>query len=221
VSYRWEFCRSYDMPTMLREVSLSTLFPCRGQSSERMFLIFLFVISTWPLVWGWYRVAIRCSTPWAFKYLLKFPSMKCDPPLLMTTFGTPNLGNIMSWNIFFELWQLLHDRVLLLPILTHNPLPLVCIHNSLTLEKVPCGEGHGISYTDVTMILTSWTPSHKILGILVHGGPKETTLPNFSIGTECSIVSPYSDEWHLSKIPFTFHDGMQHRRRPSAHMRNR
>jgi hypothetical protein len=51
------------------------------------------------------------------------------------------------------------------------------------------GEGHGISCTNVTMLLTSWAPSHKILGILVHSGPKETTLPNFCIGTECPIVS--------------------------------
>jgi hypothetical protein len=34
--------------------------------------------------------------------------------------------------------RLLYDRVLLLPIFTHNPLPLVSIHNSLTSEKVPC-----------------------------------------------------------------------------------
>jgi hypothetical protein len=28
--------------------------------------------------------------------------MKCDPPSLMTILGTPYLGKMTSWNIFFE-----------------------------------------------------------------------------------------------------------------------
>jgi hypothetical protein len=51
------------------------------------------------------------------------------------------------------------------------------------------GEWHGISGVDITVPLTWSTPLDKVLCILVHGWPEESTFLDFCIYSECSIMS--------------------------------
>ena len=43
-----------------------------------------------------------CLVPSSLRKFRKAESMKCDPPSLITIRGVPNLGKIISWNIFCD-----------------------------------------------------------------------------------------------------------------------
>jgi hypothetical protein len=49
-------------------------------------------------------------------------------------------------------------------------------------------EWHSISGIDVPVFLTSWASPHKLFGVSIHVWLEESTLPNFSMGSECSVV---------------------------------
>ena len=42
---------------------------------------------------------------------------------------------------------------------------------------------------DIPMSLTPLTPLDEVLSVLVHGGPIESTLPNFGMGPKCTIMA--------------------------------
>jgi hypothetical protein len=65
--------------------------------------------------------------------------------------------------------------------------------NSLDIEDINLeiqSQWHCFPCIDISMPLTLAATSNKWLGVTIHGGPVETTLPHHSIGAESSIVSP-------------------------------
>lgn len=73
----------------------STLLPCPQDKFSKIFFIFMFEFSPYPLVWGWYDVAILWETPYFFRRFSNCFSIKWDPPSLMTSMGMPNRGKMI------------------------------------------------------------------------------------------------------------------------------
>jgi hypothetical protein len=50
-------------------------------------------------------------------------------------------------------------------------------------------EGHWIASCDVSLKLALPTPSDEFLGVLIHRRPEESTLPDFGLCAEYSVVA--------------------------------
>jgi hypothetical protein len=86
-----------------------------------------------------------------------------------------------SWDS--TLWQ---DDFMLHPLQVHET-------NSLDIEDINMdiwSQWHYIPCINLFVPLTLAAALNKWLGIIIHGGPVETTLPHLSIGAESSIVTP-------------------------------
>ena len=104
----------------------------------RIFLICVLDVSAWPLVWGWYGVAMLCLVPSSLRKFRKAESMKCDPPSLITIRGVPNLGKIISWNILRYALHLRLCMAWLRPIWRRNLRRPEYTRILGILQKVPC-----------------------------------------------------------------------------------
>ena len=107
---QWASGSSFDMPmgvlyaVLYAQSALGSLFfqplPISLTVFCKMFFICLYEVSVWPLVWGWYGVAMLCLAPSYLRKALNVLSMKWDPPSLITILGVPKRGKITSWNMF-------------------------------------------------------------------------------------------------------------------------
>jgi hypothetical protein len=65
--------------------------------------------------------------------------------------------------------------------------------NSLDIKDINMeiqNQWHCVPCIDISVPLILAAASNKSLGVIIHGGPVETTLPHLSIGAESSIVTP-------------------------------
>jgi len=178
----------------------------------RIFLICLLDVSAWPLVWGWYGVAMLWWTPCSARYFRKTLSMNWILHRLWPSEVYQSeeiwLRGTFYWHVLN--WQL--DMVLLLPISTHSPWPPKYTRNSWTWGTAPWNqsphikefyleivhERHCISWVDVPLFLTSVASPNKFLCIFIHCWPEKATLPDLGICLECSIMS--SIWWGMTSL---------------------
>jgi hypothetical protein len=147
----------------------------------RIFLICLLDVSAWPLVWGWYGVAMLWWTPCSARYFRKTLSMKWDTPSLMTIQGTPKRGNMTSWNILLACFESTvpfghivhsHQNVFTIPVLRERPHEINPPYiKEFYLEIVH--ERHRILRVDVPLFLASVASPDKLLCIFIHRWPEK------------------------------------------------
>ena len=68
-------------------------------------------------------------------------------------------------------------------------------------------EGRCIARSDATLQLAFLTPSNEFFGVFVHRRPEESTLLDFGLSAECSIVAPVRGCMALFDDLYTLHRG--------------
>ena len=109
--------------------------------------------------------------------------------LLEHSFGAPWVGR-NTRKCFYPFGHIVHNHQDVLALLWHRGgthevySPYVKnFHMKVTLQ------GHSISGIDIPVFLTSWATPDEFFGVSIHVWPEETTLPNFCLGTDCSVMS--------------------------------
>jgi hypothetical protein len=203
-SYRSAFCKPFGKPTELHWACSSSFYPFDSLSSEgySWFACLMFLLDRSS------EVDMECQSSDQLQLLRDLFRMPDQWSVILHYWwlflGLRTSGRWLHRTSSFSAWHQQPTRKSFYPfrdIVDGNQDVLTPFWvrewpheiNSLDIEDINLeiwNQWHCIPCNDIFVPLTFAAASNKWLGIIIHGGPVETTLPHLSIGVESSIVTP-------------------------------